>query len=133
MDTMHLICRFDNSPLWGKRARMATRSEIHPPPGRTRAEGEGAAVIDRKWYYMLVLLLTGLAISHSQADVEHCRFISVPKDRLACFDKETEPVQISKDPSAGDRDKEKWESPSTILKRENDLLTKRMGTICRGC
>jgi hypothetical protein len=100
---------------------------------RDRVEGEGAEVIDRKCYYVLAVLLTGLAITPSQADVSHCRFISAPKDRLACFDKETEPVQISKDPSAGDRDKEKRESPSTILKRENDLLTKRMGTICRGC
>jgi len=42
-------------------------------------------------------------------------------------------VQIPAAPLAADPDQKKWESPSDILKRENDLLSKRMGTICRGC
>jgi len=90
-------------------------------------------VINRKCSYGLVLIFAGLAISPCRAGVEHCRLISSAKDRLACFDKETEPVQIPAAPLAADPDQKKWESPSDILKRENDLLSKRMGTICRGC
>jgi hypothetical protein len=87
----------------------------------------------RRYFYALLLIFWGLQLSRSQADVQHCRFISTPKERLACFDKETEPVQASEDRPTTDPSKEKHESPSEILKRENDYLNNRMGTICRGC
>ena len=91
-------------------------------------------MIHRRCFYGLLFFFAGLPLSLSQADVEHCRFISAPKDRLACFDKEAEPVQVSRDPPASDPDKEKQrEGPSEFLKRENDFLGRRMGTICRGC
>jgi hypothetical protein len=87
----------------------------------------------RRCFYALLLIFSGLQISRSQADIQHCRFISVPKERLACFDKETESVQNSGDRPTTDPGKEKHESPSEILQRENDYLNNRMGTICRGC
>jgi hypothetical protein len=90
-------------------------------------------VIHRRCFHGLLFIFTGLPVSLSQADVDHCRFISDPKDRLAFFDKETEPVQVCRDRPATDPDKEKRESPSEILQRENDYLNSRMGTICRGC
>jgi hypothetical protein len=87
----------------------------------------------RRSFYALLLIFSGLQLSRSQADVQHCRFISAPKERLACFDKETEPAQVSGDRPTTDPGEEKHESPSEILKRENDYLNNRMGTICRGC
>ena len=90
-------------------------------------------MILRRCFYALLFISAGLPFSPGQADVQHCRFISAPKDRLACFDKETEPVPVARDRPATDPDKEKRESPSEILQRENDFLDKRMGTICRGC
>jgi hypothetical protein len=107
--------------------------KLRAPLGRARAESEGAEVINRKCFYGLVLIFAGLAISPSRADVAHCRFISSAKDRLACFDKETELVHAPASPTAADPDQEKPDSPSEILRRENDLLNKRMGTIFQGC
>jgi hypothetical protein len=103
--------------------------------GRRLVEiSEGTKVTHRTiCFYGLVVVFTGLRLSLCQADVEHCRFIRAAKDRLACFDKEAAPVQVSRDPPASDPGKEKPESPSEFLKRENDFLDIRMGTICRGC
>jgi hypothetical protein len=89
--------------------------------------------MQRRFFYGFIFVFAIAPLSLSQADVQHCRFISTPKERLACFDKETEPVQISGDRPATDPDKEKHESPSEILQRESDYLNSRMGTICRGC
>jgi hypothetical protein len=116
---------------WAERKRDNT-FRCHPPPGRARPEGEGK-MMRRSCFYALFLIFSGLQLSESQADVQRCRLISDPKNRLACFDKETEPVQVSREPPAMVPDKEQRESPSEMLQKENEYLNGRMGTICKGC
>jgi hypothetical protein len=41
---LHLICRFDNSPLWGKLARMGQSAPTQPPPAQPQVTTVAPAI-----------------------------------------------------------------------------------------
>jgi hypothetical protein len=84
---------------------------------------------------MLMMGLSVLATSPVFAATELCRSIGSDKERLACFDRETSPVQANKRQT---RPTEETAAPTFVdpveaLKTENDKVSARLKGICRGC
>lgn len=84
---------------------------------------------------LLIMGLGVLAISPVLAATESCRSISSEKERLACFDRESSPVQGSKRQAKAKEDAtiSKFVDPVDSLKAENDRVSARLKGICRGC
>jgi hypothetical protein len=70
----------------------------------------------------------------AMAQSEHCKSITVPKERLACYDKTAEPTPRSSMPtSTSPTPVEHQSTASEFLQKENERLDNRMKSICRGC
>ena len=78
---------------------------------------------------MLAAIASVVASHASLAAAEKCFLISREKERLACFDRRPIPVPLPKPQELTGKEK----SPSEFLRLENELLSKRMNKICRGC
>jgi hypothetical protein len=63
--------------------------------------------------------------------VEQCRQIKAKVDREACYDRQSKAL-AEKRQGAGAADKSRSD-PVDQLKVENDRLSKRLRSICRGC
>jgi hypothetical protein len=75
-------------------------------------------------YVSLILMIAALP---SFAAVESCRHIRAKADRDTCNDRQSKALRKS-----GDADKPKVD-PVDQLKLENDRLSRRLRSICRGC
>jgi hypothetical protein len=84
---------------------------------------------------LLVIGLSVMAISPVLAATEICRSISSEHERLACFDRESLPVQGSKRQAKAKQEATgtKFVDPVDSLKAENDKVSARLKGICRGC
>lgn len=84
---------------------------------------------------LLTIGLSVLAISPVLAATESCRSISSEQERLACFDRESLPLQGSKRQTKAKEEatSSKFVDPVDSLKAENDKVSARLKGICRGC
>jgi hypothetical protein len=84
---------------------------------------------------LLMIGLSLLAVSPVFATTELCRSIRADKERLACFDRETSPLQGSKRQAKATEETagSKFVDPVESLKTENDKVSARLKGICRGC
>jgi hypothetical protein len=84
---------------------------------------------------LLAIGLSVMAISPVLAATEICRSISSEHERLACFDRESLPVQGSKRQAKPKEQaaSSKFADPVDSLKAENDKVSARLKGICRGC
>jgi hypothetical protein len=76
-------------------------------------------------------LIAALAIEPAAAAVEQCRQIRVKAERETCYDRQAKAL-AEKRQAAGPADKTIVD-PVDRLKVENDRLSKRLRSICRGC
>jgi len=82
---------------------------------------------------LLIIGLSVLAISPVLAATEICRAVTSEQERLACFDRESSPVQGSKRQAKEEATGSKFVDPVDSLKAENDRVSARLKGICRGC
>jgi hypothetical protein len=84
---------------------------------------------------LLIIGVSVLAISPVLAATEICRSVSSDQERLACFDRESLPVQGSKRQAKAKEEAtgSKFVDPVDSLKAENDRVSARLKGICRGC
>ena len=75
-----------------------------------------------------LLLFTAVAASSASA-VEQCRQIKVKADREACYDRQSRALAEKRQAGAGKASID----PVDRLKIENDRVSKRLQSICRGC
>ena len=84
---------------------------------------------------LLIIGLCVLANTPVFAATENCRSIPAEKQRLACFDREASPAQVSKKQAKAPEATtgSKFVDPVDSLKAENDKVSARLKGICRGC
>lgn len=75
-----------------------------------------------------VLALTG--ISPGFAKVEQCRFIDSKPDREACYDRQAKALAAKK---AAAEAKPRPVDSLQGMKAEDEMLSRRLKSICRGC
>ena len=66
------------------------------------------------------------------AQVSDCQSIQKAKDRLACYDRASPPVGRSKSSTKHKMDTQQ-EGQDDLVGVENARLSKKIGSICRGC
>lgn len=78
--------------------------------------------------FTIVVLIVSIGVAHAQPS-EQCRQIKNRKERHECYlrpDAAKAAVKPRAKPSKMDSDLDR-------LKRENDLMTKKLRSICKGC
>lgn len=76
-----------------------------------------------------VLVVALSAATQSFAVVEQCRFINSKPDREACYDRQAKALAAKKAEAAA---KPKAAAPERV-KLEDEALSRRLKSICRGC
>jgi hypothetical protein len=74
--------------------------------------------------------LTFLAAATPSVAAEKCRQIKLKADREACYDRQSKAVTEQRQAASANKAKI---DPVDQLKIENDKLSKRLRSICRGC
>lgn len=82
-----------------------------------------------KFLQASVLVVALSAATQSFAKVEQCRFIDSKPDREACYDRQAKALSDKKAEAAA---KPKADAPGR-LKVEDEALSRRLKSICRGC
>jgi cell division protein FtsI/penicillin-binding protein 2 len=82
-------------------------------------------------YLIYLCLMAALGIEPASAAVEQCRQIKVKADRETCYDRQAKAL-AEKRQAAGPAGKIMVD-PVDQLKVENDRVSRRLRSICRGC
>jgi hypothetical protein len=77
---------------------------------------------------LLLAALTGATPGF--AKVEQCRFIDAKPDREACYDRQAKALEAKKAEAAA---KQKTTGSLERMKADDEALSRRIKSICRGC
>jgi hypothetical protein len=77
-----------------------------------------------------VALFIMIVSSPSFAALEECRFIKAKTEREACYDRQSKFLAEKRKPTAANKSPI---DPVDQLKIENDRVSRRLRSICRGC
>ncbi len=77
-----------------------------------------------------IMMAALLGASPSFAKVEQCRFIGSKPDREACYDRQSKALAAKQAEAAA---KPAATDPLARMSEEDQALSRRLKTICRGC
>lgn len=83
-----------------------------------------------KFLQALILMVALSGATQSLAKVEQCRFIDAKPDREACYDRQSRALAAKKAEAAA---KQTTADPLERMKQDDEALSRRLRSICRGC
>jgi hypothetical protein len=83
---------------------------------------------------VVALLIAICALSQAAiAQTSHCKSISAPNDRLACYDKAAPPAKSTPRPAASGTPKPDPSRYVDAISAEDARMNAQLKNICRGC
>jgi cell division protein FtsI/penicillin-binding protein 2 len=83
-----------------------------------------------KFLQASVMLIVLAGTTQSFAKIEQCRFIDAKPDREACYDRQAKALAAKKAEAAA---KPATTDPLERMKQDDEALSRRLRSICRGC
>ena len=83
-----------------------------------------------KCLHVSIMMAALLGASPCFAKVEQCRFIDSKPDREACYDRQAKALEAKKAEAAA---KPATTDPLEQMNQDDQALSRRLRTICRGC
>jgi hypothetical protein len=83
-----------------------------------------------KFLQASVMVVTLIGATQSFAKVEQCRFMDSKPDREACYDRQSKTLAAKKAEAAA---KPAPADPLERMKLDDEALSRRLRSICRGC
>lgn len=83
-----------------------------------------------KFLQASVMVITLIGATQGFAKVEQCRFIDSKPDREACYDRQAKTLAAKKAEAAA---KPTTADPLERMKLDDEALSRRLRSICRGC
>lgn len=83
-----------------------------------------------KFFQISITVIALAGVSPSFAKVEQCRFIDSKPDREACYDRQAKALAAKKAEAAA---KPKPVDSLERMRAEDEMLSRQLRSICRGC